>query len=229
MGQPFWSQFVTTFIEKGRYLMFLEGLGRTLIIALCAVVIGVALGIVAAVIKVYNHRTGGLKPLRALVDIYLQIFRGTPVVVQLLIWYYIILVNVKSGLLVAIIGFGINSGAYVAEIFRAGIMSVDLGQSEAGRSLGLSEMQSMRYIILPQAIKNTLPALFNEFISLLKETSVAGYITVIDLTKAGDLVRSRTMLAFFPLLSVALVYFILVAVLTQLQANLERRLRKGER
>lgn len=229
MGLTFSEQFYMTFIENDRYKMFVQGFWTTIIIALCAVVIGSLIGIFAAVVKVYNYRTGKLKVLNGIVDGYLLLFRGTPVVVQLMILYYLILTNIQSGVIVAIIGFGINSGAYVAEIVRAGILSVDKGQTEAGRSLGLSESQTMQYIVLPQAIKNTLPALFNEFIALLKETSVAGYITVVDLTKAGDLVRGRTMQPFFSLIAVAIIYFIVVVGLTSLQGIIERRLRKSDR
>jgi His/Glu/Gln/Arg/opine family amino acid ABC transporter permease subunit len=221
--------FRKSFIEHDFYKIFIDGFVATLTIAMFAVVIGVAIGIVLAVIKVYSYRTGKLKIARFFVEMYVTIFRGTPVVVQLMILYYLVLVNIKSGLTVAVIGFGLNSGAYVAEIVRAGIMSIDKGQLEAGRSLGMSEIMTMRYVIMPQAIKNTLPALFNEFITLLKETSVAGYITVIDLTKAADLVRSRTMQPFFPLLSVALIYLILVVGLTALQGAMERKLQKSDR
>lgn len=232
----FQEQFYRTFIESDRYLTFLEGLKTTVIISFFALVIGIIVGVILAVIKVYNCRSirsGVLRSLmlvlQRLTDLYLLIFRGTPVVVQLMILFYVIMINVQSGVVVAIIGFGINSGAYVCEIVRAGIMSIDKGQTEAGRSLGLSESQTMRLVILPQAVKNVLPPLFNEFITLLKETSVAGYITVVDLTKAGDLVRSRTMQAFFPLLAVALIYLVLVMGLTTIQGILERRLQKGDR
>jgi His/Glu/Gln/Arg/opine family amino acid ABC transporter permease subunit len=198
-------------------------------IALFSLIIGIVMGVLAAVVKVYYYRTGKLRFLNSIMFLYTTVFRGTPIVVQLMIWYYLILISVQSGVLVAIIGFGLNSGAYVAEIVRAGIMSIDKGQTEAGRSLGLTESMTMRYIILPQAIKNTLPALFNEFITLLKETSVAGYITVIELTKAADLVRARTMQPFFSLISVAIVYLALVIGLTALQGKLERRLQKSDR
>jgi len=225
----FIRQFNNTFIDKSYYKLFLNGFINTMTIAFFAVIIGIIVGIVIAVIKVYNYRTGKLGILNRIAILYTTVFRGTPVIVQLMIWYYIILTSVSSGVVCAIIGFGLNSGAYVAEIVRAGIMSIDKGQSEAGRSLGLSEYMTMRFIVLPQAIKNTLPALFNEFITLLKETSVAGYITVIDLTKAADLVRSRTLNAFFALFSIAIVYLTLVVGLTTLQGKLERRLQKSDR
>ena len=160
--------------------------------------------------------------------IYLTVIRGTPVVIQLMISYYIIFASSRNGVLIAIIAFGINSGAYVAEIVRAGIMSVDNGQMEAGRSLGFTFVQTMAYIIIPQAFKNVLPSLANEFIVLLKETSVAGYVAVRDLTKAGDIVRGTTYSAFMPLIGVALVYLILVVFFSWLVGKLERRLRASD-
>ncbi|MFP3153882.1 amino acid ABC transporter permease [Lachnospiraceae bacterium ZAX-1] len=223
------AAFTRTFIDSARYKTFLGGFFTTINIAAFATVIGIIIGIVVAIIKVYNYHTGKWKLLNSLMDLYLTVFRGTPIVVQLMILYYIVFVNVNSGVLVAIISFGINSGAYLAEVVRAGILAVDQGQSEAGRSLGLSEMKTMRLIVLPQAFKNILPALFNEFIALLKETSVVGYIAVIDLTKAGDIVKSRTMDAFFPLISVALVYLVIVIGLTNVQKRIEKRLRKSDR
>ena len=222
-------QFELTFIVSGRYKLFLTGFANTITIAIFALIIGVVVGVLVAVVKVYNYRTGRLKFLNQIMFLYTTVFRGTPIVVQLMIWYYLILISVKSGVFVAIVGFGLNSGAYVAEIVRAGIMSIDKGQTEAGRSLGLPESMNMRYIILPQAFKNVLPALFNEFITLFKETSVAGYITVIELTKAADLVRARTLQPFFSLISVALVYLVVVIGLTALQGKLERRLQKSDR
>ena len=223
------EQFSRTFIEEDRYKLFLSGFTTTITIAFLATIIGIALGVVIAIIKVYHFQSGKWKILNALTDAYLAVFRGTPIVVQLMILYYVVLIDVRDGIIVAIIGFGLNSAAYVAEIIRAGILAVDKGQFEAGRSLGLSEITTMSLIVLPQAFKNILPALFNEFITLLKETSVAGYITVVDLTKAGDFVRTRTMQAFFPLISVAIMYFILVMGLTYIQGRIERRLRKSDR
>lgn len=225
----FVSNFSKTFIEKNRYEMFLNGLGTTLMIAVVAAIIGITIGVLVAIAKVYSYQTGKLKILDKLLNVYLAVFRGTPVVVQLMIMYYLVFTNISNGIYVAMLGFGINSGAYVAEIVRSGILSIDKGQNEAGRSLGLSAGTTMRYIVLPQAIKNILPALFNEFITLLKETSVAGYITVVDLTKAGDLIRSRTMEPFFSLIAVALIYFILVVGLTFIQRKIEGRLRKSDR
>ena len=218
-----------TFIVDNRYRLFLEGFRNTLIIAGGAVVIGVILGAVVAMLRVYHAQSGRLKVVDVLLSAYLAIFRGTPIVVQLLIMYYIILKSVHNGLLVAVLAFGINSGAYVAEIIRAGIMSVDIGQTEAGRSLGLSSLKTLVLIVLPQAIKNILPALGNEFITLLKETSVAGYVAIRDLARAGENVRSKTAEPYFSLLFIALVYFILVYCVSKLLKLLERRLAKSDR
>jgi His/Glu/Gln/Arg/opine family amino acid ABC transporter permease subunit len=233
----FQDSFYKTFVQDDRYLTFLNGLKTTLYIAFFATLIGIALGILVAVVKVLHHRMGDrkgpaavvLKALNAVGFLYTTVVRGTPVVVQLMILYFIVFTFISSGANVAIIGFGINSGAYVSEIVRAGILSIDKGQTEAGRSLGLSETTTMGYIVLPQAVKNILPALFNEFITLLKETSIVGYIAVIDLTKAGDLVRARTAEAFFSLCSVALIYLVMVVALTLVQRRLEQWLGRGDR
>ena len=165
----------------------------------------------------------------AICKIYLTIFRGTPIVVQLMIMYFVVFANSDNGVLVAMLAFGINSGAYVAEIFRAGIMSIDHGQFEAGRSLGFNYFQTMRFIIIPQMFKAVLPTLCNEFIALLKETSVAGYVGVIDLTKAGNIIAGRTFIYFIPLIAVALIYLVMVMILSWLVSILERRLRKSDR
>ena len=222
-------QFTITFITDDRYKLFLNGFLNTLIIALGAVVIGIAIGVLVAVVRVYHAQTGKAKIGNKIGGIYLAIFRGTPIVVQLLIMYYIIFASLDNALLVAVFTFGINSGAYVAEIVRAGILAVDIGQTEAGRSLGLSHARTMMLIILPQAIKNILPALGNEFVTLVKETSVAGFITVKDLAQAGDYIRSRTLEPYFSLFLIAIVYFILVYGITRLFKVLERRMRKGDR
>ena len=170
-----------------------------------------------------------MKFLNGVCQVYLTVIRGTPVVIQLMIFYYCIFVSrVFAGVFVGVIAFGLNSAAYVAEIFRSGIMSIDEGQMEAGRSLGFNYVQTMRYIIMPQAFKNVLPALCNEFVVLLKETSVAGYVAVQDLTKGGDIIRSRTFSAFFPLLTVALIYLVMVTIFTKLVGILERRLRNSD-
>lgn len=191
--------------------------------------IGVLLGFLIAIVRTTHDKTGKLKILNAICKVYLTVIRGTPVVVQLMIIYFIIFGSVDiSKVLVAIIAFGINSGAYVAEIFRSGIMSIDNGQFEAGRSLGFNYAQTMMYIIMPQAFKNVLPTLCNEFISLLKETSVSGYIALQDLTKGGDIIRSRTYDAFMPLIAVALIYLAMVMIFTKLVSLLERRLRNSD-
>jgi len=222
-------QFIITFIEKNRYKLFVEGFQNTLIIAAGAAVIGIAIGAVVAMVRVHHAQTGRLKLADRIFGAYLAVFRGTPIVVQLLIMYFIILQSVNNGLLVAVLSFGINSGAYVAEIVRAGILSVDIGQTEAGRSLGLPPFKTMMLIVLPQAIKNILPALGNEFITLLKETSVAGYVTIKDLTRAGENVRIATAEPYFSLIFVALVYFILVYGVSTLLKIAERRLAKSDR
>lgn len=194
------SSFISNFIEDNRWRYITDGLKITLLVTVFAVLIGVVLGFLIAIVRTTHDKTGKLKILNAICKVYLTVIRGTPVVVQLMIIYFIIFGSVDiSKVLVAIIAFGINSGAYVAEIFRSGIMSIDNGQFEAGRSLGFNYAQTMMYIIMPQAFKNVLPTLCNEFISLLKETSVSGYIALQDLTKGGDIIRSRTYDAFMPL------------------------------
>jgi His/Glu/Gln/Arg/opine family amino acid ABC transporter permease subunit len=221
--------FEKTFIREDRYLMFLEGLGMTLLIAFCATLIGVVIGALIAIVKTIHKQTHKMGLLNAICEVYTTVIRGTPIVVQLLIMYNIIFVSSTNAVAVGIIGFGINSGAYVAEIIRAGINAVDIGQTEAGRSLGLSGGVTMRAIVLPQAIKNVLPAIGNEFISLLKETSVIGFLGVIDLTKAAQRVISRTMDAYFPYISIALIYLAVVCVLNYFVKMLERRLAKSDR
>lgn len=225
------EQFTKTFITDNRWELFLQGLGTTLVITLFATLLGVIIGLLIAIVKVSHAQTGKLKILNAICSAYTAVIRGTPVVVQLMIMYYVILVAIPDDfiLITAILSFGINSGAYVSEIIRGGIQSIDRGQMEAGRSLGLTQAQTMKSIILPQAIKNILPALGNEFIALLKETSIVGYIPVVDLTRASDLVRSRTFEAFFPLISVAAIYFILVMGISRLIKIAERRLAKSDR
>ncbi len=208
-----------------------DGLAVTLEITFFAVIIGIILGFVVAIIRSTYDKTGKLKILNFICNVYLTVIRGTPVVVQLMIIYFIIFGSSRdiSKVLVGITAFGINSGAYVAEIVRSGIMSVDNGQFEAGRSLGFSYIQTMRYIILPQAFKNVLPALGNEFIVLLKETSVSGYIATQDLTKAADIIKSRSYDVYTPLLTVAAIYLILVMTFSKLLEIMERRLRSSER
>ena len=222
------EQIYLNFIKDDRWQYFTNGLEVTLIIAFFAALLGIVIGLVVGVIRSTHEKTHKLKFLNFLCSIYLTVIRGTPVVVQLMIIYYIILANARNKIPVAILAFGINSGAYVAEIFRSGIMSIDNGQMEAGRSLGFNYIQTMWYVVMPQAFKNVLPALCNEFIALLKETSVSGYIALQDSTKAGDIVRSRTFDPFFPLLTVAAIYLVCVIVLTQGVKILERRLRQSE-
>ena len=224
------EQFILNFIEKDRWEYLLNGLISTLEITFFAVLIGIAIGFVIALIRSTYDKTGKLRILNYLAKLYLVVIRGTPVIIQLLIIYFVIFSSVNvNKIFVAIVAFGINSGAYVAEIMRSGIMSIDAGQFEAGRSLGFSYIQTMRFIIMPQAIKNVLPALCNEFIVLLKETSVSGYIAVYDLAKAGDIIRSVTYSAFMPLIAVAFIYLSLVLIFTFLTQKLERRLRSNDK
>ena len=218
-----------TFIQSGHYKMILEGLGSTVKITIGALAIGVIIGLIIAIIKYLAEDTRGLKPLALVCDTYVTVIRGIPVTVLLLIFYYLIMRSSTNGVLVATITFGINSGAYMAELIRSGINAVDKGQMEAGRSLGLSKLQTMRKIILPQAVRYVLPAVGNEFIALLKETSVAGYVAVVDLTRAGNLVRNNTHDVFNPLMVVALTYLIMVVLLTKALGILERRLAKSDK
>ena len=229
MLQDLQSKFINNFIAEDRWKYLTDGLVVTLQITLCAVILGIVLGFLVAIVRSTHDRTGKLKILNALCNLYLTVIRGTPVVVQLLIIYFVIFGSTDiSKVMVAVMAFGINSGAYVAEIFRSGIMSIDNGQFEAGRSLGFNYRQTMFYIVMPQAFKNVLPALGNEFISLLKETSVSGYIALQDLTKGGDIIRSRTYDAFMPLIAVALIYLVMVLVFSRLVGLLERRLRNSD-
>ena len=225
----FKEKLIQNFIEEERYKMIFKGLGTTLLITLFAVLLGILLGFLVATIRSTYSKTGKLFILDRICWIYITDIRGTPMIVQLLIMYYVIFASYNSKVVVAILAFGINSGAYVAEIVRSGIMSIDAGQFEAGRSLGFSYAQTMIYIIMPQAFKNILPALANEFIVLLKETSVCGYIGLMDLTRAGDIIRSRTYEAFLPLVAVAIIYLVMVAGLSYLVGLWERRLRASER
>ena len=225
----FCDSFYLNFIKDDRWRYLWDGFWTTIGISFAAVLLGVLLGFTVAVIRSTHDKTGKLRLLNWLFKLYLTVIRGTPVVVQLLIIYFVIFGSVNiSKILVAIVAFGVNSGAYVAEIIRGGIMSIDKGQFEAGRSLGLSYIQTMIYIILPQAFKNVLPALGNEFIVLLKETSVSGYIALQDLTKGGDIIRSQTYTAFMPLIAVALIYLAVVMLFSWLLGKLERRLKNNE-
>lgn len=233
------AEFILNFIDDSRWQYLTRGLARTLEITVFAVLLGIVLGVIVAIIRSTHdkNKDGGrltfgrvvINILNFISQLYLTIIRGTPVVVQLMITYYIIFASSNNKMLIAILAFGINSGAYVAEIVRGGIMSIDAGQFEAGRSLGFNFVQTMRYIVIPQALKNVLPALANEFIVLLKETSVSGYIALEDLTKGGDIIRGRTYSAFMPLIAVALIYLVLVVFFSWLVSKLERRLRGNER
>ena len=224
-----WERIDFNLVEKQRYMYLINGLKVTLIITFFAVLLGITIGTLTAIIKVAAHENKKIRPLEFIADLYTTVIRGTPVMVQLLIVYFVIFASVDvSKVIIAIIAFGLNSGAYVTEIIRAGILAVEKGQTEAGRSLGLSQRQTYRYIVLPQAVKNILPALGNEFISLLKETAVVGYIGLQDLTMGGDIIRSRTFDAFVPLITVALIYLVIVIGLSAALKKFERRLRRSD-
>lgn len=229
------------FVEDDRYMQILKGFLNTLKITGGALVVGIIIGVLIAAVRTSYDKNkesmqlkGGigyyiLSVLNFISKIYLTVIRGTPVVVQLMIMYFVVFASSSDGVFVGIIAFGINSGAYVAEIFRAGIMSIDQGQFEAGRSIGFNYFQTMRFIIIPQMFKAVLPTLLNEFIALLKETSVAGYVGVIELTKAGNIIGGRIFDYFLPLSVVAIIYLVTVLILTALVGKVERRLRKSER
>ncbi len=244
LSMPAWLQklyddFKLNFIDKDRYNYIFKGLGITLEVTFFAVLLGIALGMVIAIIRTTHDKNISdmsmgpakviLKILNLIAKLYLTVIRGTPVVVQLMISYFIIFASSNNKVLIAVLAFGINSGAYVAEIIRSGIMSIDNGQFEAGRSLGFNYVQTMILIIMPQAFKNILPALANEFIVLIKETSVSGYVGLQELTKGGDIIRSQTYSAFMPLIAVALIYLVIVIFFSKLITLLERRLRNNER
>lgn len=228
-------------IKDNRYMYLVDGLKNTMVITLFATILGIVLGLVIALVRTTYDNTNGLKNsnvlFRSLIklangicQVYITLIRGTPVVIQLMILFFCIFTSRDaSGVVIAIIGFGLNSSAYVAEIFRSGLMSIDQGQMEAGRSLGLSYLDTMRFIIVPQAFKVVLPSLCNEFIVLIKETSVAGYVAVQDLTKGGDIIRSRTYDAWTPLLIVAGIYLLLTCIFSVIVKRLEINLRKNER
>lgn len=218
------------FIKDDRYMWLVDGLKTTLIITAFAVVIGIIIGFFVAIVRSAHDKTGSFKILNAICRVYLTVIRGTPAMIQLLIMNFVIFGSVSMNkIVVGALAFGINSGAYVAEIVRSGIMSIDQGQMEAGRSLGLNYAQTMGLIIVPQAFKAVLPALVNEFIVLIKETSIIGYIGMMDLTKGAMLIQSRTYNAFWPLLAAAAIYLALVMILTFGMNKLERRLRTNER
>lgn len=233
------ADFKLNFITDDRWKYLTSGLVNTMKITFFAVILGICIGVIVAIIRSSYDKTATemrsgigkliLSVLNCICKLYLTVIRGTPVVVQLMIMYYIIFASSRNSMLVAVLAFGINSGAYVAEIIRSGIMSVDGGQFEAGRSLGFNYVQTMRHIIIPQAFKNVLPALANEFIVLLKETSVAGYVTIRDLTMGGNIIRAATYSPFMPLFAVALTYLVIVIFFTWLIGKLERRLMDSDR
>ena len=217
-----------TFLEDSRYMWLVEGLGNTLLITVGALLIGVVIGTLIAVAKYFSEGNKKLRFLNRLCDLYTTVIRGIPMTVLLLIFFYIIFVSAKDGVPVAIVAFGVNSGAYMAELIRSGINAVDKGQMEAARSLGLSKGQAMVKVIFPQAIKNILPAIGNELIALLKETSVAGYVAVVDVTKAATNIRNKTYDAVNPIIALALIYLVMVIILTRLLTAFERRLGKSD-
>ncbi|MDR0925187.1 MAG: amino acid ABC transporter permease [Hungatella sp.] len=229
MWEKLIDDFYQNFIVDNRWKYITGGLQNTLKITFFAVLIGILLGFLVAIIRSTYENTHKLKILNAICNVYLTVIRGTPVVVQLMIVYFVIFASTNPGQVpTAILAFGINSGAYVAEIFRSGISSIEKGQFEAGRSLGFNYAQTMWFIVMPQAFKNVVPTLANEFIVLLKETSVAGYIGLQDLTKGGDIIKSRTFSAFMPLVAVAVIYLVMVMIFSYLVKLLERRLHRSE-
>lgn len=239
MIATFISQFNKAFLVDSRWKIFLKGFINTITITLCAAAIGIVIGVVAAVFRYVAAQRDPRKKktlgsmvitiVDKLIAAYVAVIRGTPLAIQLMIMAFIVMQGISNGIIVAIVAFGLNSGAYVSEVIRAGIQSVDNGQMEAGRSLGLDRVATMRLIILPQALKNILPALCNEAIAVIKETSIVGLIAVVDLTRASDLVRSRTMQPYFPLLMTALIYFLLVYGLSVCVSKWEKRLAKSDR
>lgn len=235
------EQFIQNFVTDSRWKYLTNGLRNTITITIFALLLGVVIGIVVAMVRTtYDKNKETMKKrnkagywffsfVNAICKIYLTVIRGTPVVVQLMIMYFIVFAFSNDGIMVASIAFGINSGAYVAEILRGGIMSIDVGQFEASNSLGFNYVQTMIYVIIPQVFKTVLPTLLNEMIALIKETSIAGYVGIMDLTKGGDIIRGRTFSAFLPLLAVAAIYLVIVSFLTFVVGKVERRLRKSER
>ncbi len=223
-----WMKIEAAFITKDRWMLYLKGLGITMEVAIFAALIGIVIGTVAAFMKLSVTRKGKPSILAKIANIYIDVIRGTPSVLQLLIMWFVVMKNCHNGILVASLTFGINSGAYVAEIVRAGILAVDKGQTEAGRSLGLNQFQTMVYIVIPQAFKNVLPPLCNEFIVLIKETAIVGYVGMSDLTRVANQMTSTIYEAFTPLIGAAVIYFIIIKLLTILLGLLERRLRKSD-
>ena len=222
------EQFYTAFIAENRWQLYLKGLGVTIEISIFAAIIGVVIGTVLALMKLSTGKNGKPGALSILSTAYVDIIRGTPSVLQLLIMWFIILAKSRNPIFVAVLSFGLNSAAYVSEIVRAGILAVDSGQMEAGRSLGLSKAMTMRYIVLPQAVKNIIPPMGNEFITLLKETAIVGYVSMSDLTRAANKISATTYEPFMPLIGAAVIYFVIIKLLTLLLSSLERRMRKSD-
>lgn len=222
------ERFEAAFITGDRWKLYIAGLGTTIEIALFAAILGVIIGTLLALMKLSRTQDGKPTVLSYIASVYIDVIRGTPSVLQLLIMWFIIMSSSNNGVLVASLSFGFNSGAYVSEIVRGGILAVDKGQSEAGRSLGLSKVQTYRYIVLPQAVKNVIPPLGNEFITLIKETAIVGYVSLSDLTRVANQVASRTYDAFMPLIGAAVIYFVLIKILSLLLGKLERRMRKSD-
>ena len=236
--EDFFYDLYKCFIFDDRYMMYVEGLFNTLLLTALALLMGIVLGVIVALVRATWDKNGQemrglakaiLRICNAICQVYLTVIRGTPVLVQLMIWYFVVFAKSRNGVMVAAFAFGINSGAYVAEIIRSGIMAIDAGQMEAGRSLGFGYVATMRHIILPQAFKAVLPTLANEFIVLLKETSVASYVSVADLTYAGNVIGGNSYDYLFPLLLTAAIYLAMVMFFTHLVGKLERRLRTSER
>ena len=223
------NRFSKAFLEENRWQLYLEGLGNTIMIAVVAAVIGVTVGVLFAMVSYINKKTGGLKVLTNIIKLYVTVVRGTPVVLQMMLMYFVIFSSWDNAILIGGITFGLNSGAYVSEIARAAFGSVDDGQREAGRSLGLSNAQTMWHIIIPQALRNSLPPLFNEFIALVKETAVVGYVGVSDLGKIAGLIQSRTFDYLFPVLIAAVLYLVVVMLLTLVLRRLEKKFAKSDR
>jgi len=220
----FTDHFYKCFIKEDRYMLLVNGIKITIIVSLLSAVLGVIIGFLIALCSLSKK-----KPLNLIGKVYTDIIRGTPSVTQLMIIYFVVFATIDwPKWIIVSIAFGINSGAYVSEIFRAGIQSIDKGQTEAGRSLGLNGSQTMRYIIVPQAVKNIFPALCNEFITLIKETAIVGYVGLVDIQKAGDFIKSQTYVAFLPLIATAIIYFVIIKTLTVLLGRYEAKLRKSE-
>ena len=222
------ERFTAAFITGERWKLYISGLGITLEIALFAGLLGIVIGTIAALMKLSTTEDGKPTIFNYIASVYVDVIRGTPSVLQLLIMWFIVMASSNNGILVASLSFGINSGAYVSEIVRGGILAVDKGQMEAGRSLGLSKAKTLRYIVLPQAMKNVIPPLGNEFITLIKETAIVGYVSLADLTRVANQIASRTYDAFMPLIGAAVIYFVVIKILTILLGKLERRMRRSD-